>query len=307
MKNDDPGDQVFFPLFPRHRDACTLTEGPLCAARRRVPPAGRRRAATRIYTTMADIELLINSSNGIVVDPTQTKTVKVALLGIHVVGVVLNHPEFVWASFENNNNAPNLPAGMQPSSPDPVSAQGFTLYTANTPAAACNQFNANTLTLDQSTQKLSPVTQVFRLFSLTGSTTNSGNIQTLNGSAQSQLGSDVFANYQLVGGIWLAADNGLKPGQANISPQTGSIEPPPPATTIGGLANSTMESFTQSINCFICHNTAGISPPKGSTAPPLPGLNLNLSHILTDAYFQNSQKSINEEARKGRAAAAAKK
>ena len=32
---------------------------------------------------------------------------EVALLGMHVVGVVENHPEFIWATFEHNDLAPN--------------------------------------------------------------------------------------------------------------------------------------------------------------------------------------------------------
>lgn len=40
--------------------------------------------------------------------PNGTKTAKLALVGIHIVGSTAGHPEMVWATFEHVNNAPNL-------------------------------------------------------------------------------------------------------------------------------------------------------------------------------------------------------
>lgn len=48
------------------------------------------------YTTMA----AVTQKDGSVVNE------QVALLGMHVVGVVINHPEFIWATFEHNTLAP---------------------------------------------------------------------------------------------------------------------------------------------------------------------------------------------------------
>jgi hypothetical protein len=50
-----------------------------------------------------------NAGNTVMtVDPTNpTIPMKLALTGIHVVGTVQNHPEFVWATFEHVDNAPD--------------------------------------------------------------------------------------------------------------------------------------------------------------------------------------------------------
>jgi hypothetical protein len=76
----------------------------------------------------------------------------------------------------------------------------------------------------------------------------------------------VFANYRLVGTVWILA-NTLQPGNGNLDSESiGSIN----------LANSTMETFVQGggTNCFSCHNTSG-----GATYP---GKDINLSHIILD-------------------------
>lgn len=36
-------------------------------------------------------------------------TVTVALVGLHVVGTTINHPEFLWATFEHKLNSPEQP------------------------------------------------------------------------------------------------------------------------------------------------------------------------------------------------------
>ena len=91
--------------------------------------------ATGFYTEKTTVPLLINKTGGgIQVDPSgKTRPVTVALVGLHVVGVTANHPEFVWATFEQVQNAPDLPAGMAYNSHDPVSQQAFTFYAAYSP------------------------------------------------------------------------------------------------------------------------------------------------------------------------------
>src|SRR5262249_42676021 len=66
------------------------------------------------YTTEARIEPFKPDDRGtrspVVVDPEHfgDKRRTVALVGLHVVGVVQGHPEFVWATFEHRRNAPLL-------------------------------------------------------------------------------------------------------------------------------------------------------------------------------------------------------
>ena len=66
------------------------------------------------FTTKALIHPLTCQGGGnicmggaVVIDRTKAESVTVALIGLHVVGVVEDHPEFVWATFEHEDNAPD--------------------------------------------------------------------------------------------------------------------------------------------------------------------------------------------------------
>jgi hypothetical protein len=97
-----------------------------------------------------------------------TVRVKVALVGIHVVGVLEDHPECVWSTFEHDRNAPDLPDGTDPDSPKEVHKKDWTFYAAGTPAKDCNAANAQTAMFDAKKKLLSPPTHVFRQFALGG-------------------------------------------------------------------------------------------------------------------------------------------
>jgi hypothetical protein len=220
----------------------------------------------------------------VVVDRTKVVPVTVALVGLHVVGVVQDHPEFVWATFEHRNNAPDLPSTVAPTAAQPVSPVASTFYAAGTPANMCNVLNSSTVALNPATQQLTPITNVFRQFAFgQGNPPDTANIQALNASVQAQLApGDVWRNYFLVGSVWFAAINGLHPGLNGTSPAmqnlvTGSIH----------LSNSTMETFTQPTNvkknCFACHDTGQV---QGLGLPPM---NLNLSHILQNGLLQRDE------------------
>jgi hypothetical protein len=253
-----------------------------------VVPDGQ--VAPSFFTTKAQINPLVCNDGGsnckgadILLDQSQTRTATVALVGLHVVGVVQDHPEFIWATFEHKDNAPNLPAGMSPTAPTPVDTKNWTFYKANTLANACNlsdnaAVNPSITLVDPATQILSPITNVFRQAAFGGgSSQNQANIQALNSSVATQLGvGDVFSNYRLTGGVWMGP-NALVPGlnQNSIKPLlAGSL----------ALANPTMETFTQTGSCFTCHNTA--QQRAGGTG--FPAKNLNLSHILLNNLAQDA-------------------
>lgn len=234
------------------------------------------------YTTQAQVPTLSTNSEGDIVAGPPMRNVTVGLVGLHVVGVVANHPEFVWETFENVSNAPDLPAGISPTSSSPVSSNNYTFYTAGTPANQCNVLPPS-YTLNAAAQTLSPITQVFRQFADGGGVTdNIQAIDTLNASAQSQLGStDIWSNYKLIGGVWLLP-GALNP---NLSPGDSQLHGSP------DLANATMETFVQPpfpnknppptnfTSCFGCHTTTASNTIGGL---PIPPMNMNLSHILTD-------------------------
>jgi hypothetical protein len=145
-------------------------------------------------TTSAIIPLFMTDKDGkIVKDGTKTRKVTVALLGIHVVGVIEGHPEFVWATFEHVSHKPDTldanqnwsrdVAPVAQSSPDQgkpmvrTPAAKYALYPgggSNTPVPVLSDANkgvplngagaGQNLTLDVQRQKFAPVTPVYRIY-----------------------------------------------------------------------------------------------------------------------------------------------
>ena len=236
------------------------------------------------FTTPAEIHKLKEVDGKIVVDPDNTEQVTVAMVGMHVVGRVDDHPEMIWATFEQNDNAPDLPAGMQPDSSDPVSDRNWTFYKAGTAAKDSNQNPGGDLKLDPATQSMTPVVNVFRQFAMgtinggSGAPTNRANIEMINGFYHDNFepAGSVWQSYMEVGSIWMLP-NTLEPGQFPITELRGSTM----------LSNSTMETYTQADDqCFSCHNTLPVKRPVGGQEVTLPATNFNISHVLVVEYFR---------------------
>jgi len=204
-----------------------------------------------------------------VVATDQYEQVQVALVGLHVVGYVEHHPEFLWATFEHVNNSPAFPDGTFAFS-DQSNANAFTFYAAGTPFSKdkilvsnqpAKQGDPPLLTFDENTQTFSPVTQVVQMNQTGGNTEPNGpaNITAVNQASQKVMqGKSAWqANYFLVGTAWLEPDTYIasNPDITNTSVQwnkkaKGSV----------ALANMTAETFMQrpgkgdTLNCFACHN-----------------------------------------------------
>lgn len=243
------------------------------------------------------------------------KKITVALLGMHVVGVVINHPEFIWATFEHKGMAPlydwkstttqDVPvtsAGEKlffkkgdsatwqdlewnPANPGPKNV--FTVYPFGVPRTASDSFML--------TSQSEPI--------------NYNNIQGLNACVNAGL-DDVWKNYFYNGSLWINTD-GLTPQQQadTINALQGNIGNAAPGSIArGSLAafNITMETFAQDINqiplhqmaagdltnCFSCHNApsnikiGGISHTASSP--------LYLSHIFRSYLSISSGLSVKE-------------
>ncbi|WNO09952.1 hypothetical protein [Teredinibacter sp. KSP-S5-2] len=237
-----------------------------------------------MFTMKTEISKLENKNGEIVINPDKTQQVTVALVGFHIGGVVNGHPEMIWATFEHERNAPNIP----PNTPldKPVSDKDYIFYSAGTTVADCNvnPANSNQLKLNERKQTLTPITQVCRQYEFGNAPGvkpgNSDNIQNLNTQVQAKLGDSIWSNYREVGAIWFLNGGDLKPGLSLADDKllTGSLK----------LSNSTIETFTQRQstmdNCFRCHNTMQEFPPKMSL-DPLPATNLNISHAFQNIYF----------------------
>lgn len=256
---------------------------------------------TGYYIRQAEVAKLVEQNGSVVVDPNETIQVTVALVGLHIAGVVKGHPEFIWATFEHQQNAPTLTDAQLAEYLDvnndslntqPVSSQDFTFYKAGATFIESNQNNAGDVQLvDADAQTLTPVSNIFIQYAQGGGNAqNRAHIVELNDSVLGQLQDPVANQYYLGGAIWLNANNGLVPNSTQQDLITGSTD----------LSNSSIESFTQKVvdqrNCFNCHNTLQRFPPtQGTNVPPLPGKNLNLSHILVNHYFQAAQQMENAD------------
>ncbi|TSE09558.1 hypothetical protein [Aquimarina algiphila] len=229
---------------------------------------------------------------------------KMALLGMHVTGVVENHPEFIWATFEHNDIAPNYD------------------WSANTASSSTEKllFSKGTTTglggITWDTTNKAPVTahMAYDLFQYGVPVNASGflktsqsepenfdNIKDINTCVAAKL-TDVWNNYFYNGSIWINTDNMTPKEQAekivSLGYKIGAATPGSFARGSLNNANVSMETFTQTFqdsiskiavdnlaNCFSCH--AGVSF-TGNTSP------IYLSHIF-DAYIKSGQGKTRDE------------
>ena len=240
------------------------------------------------YTTQAQVPVLETKvTPGLVtIQPVAGKfvTVTVALLGLHVVGQTVNHPEFLWGTFEHKLNSPATPDNTFTPSPTVRDRNNYTLYKANTPFSQVNNaVDPPQLRLDDASQKLSPVTNAV-LENQTGGENQPngvGNIFAINGQAQGAVAKfkppqSTFASYNLIGTVWMLPNTyNVNSNQTNA---VGSVN----------LINATAETFVQYPknspianvqNCFMCHNATSYSfqnPPP----PQLTNRRIAISHVL---------------------------
>ena len=202
-----------------------------------------------------------------------TKQTKLALVGIHVVGSTLDHPEMLWATFEHVNNTPNPQYTFTTTSngvgTQPADGPGGWLF-SSTGAAPANantpRITPNGTTLDATFGQTIGPSDVVRVNPWGTASTdadftaNNTDIVSLNANVIGLLAAgDVRKNYILIGTSWVKGGG---------SPSTGTIVGTPE------MANSTMETFFQFSNCFGCHTGNML----GTRADP-DGFSGGLSHI----------------------------
>ena len=203
-----------------------------------------------------------------------TNPVILGLVGFHLVINTQLHPEFVWATFEHVNNAPDC------TKPQNQPAVGWSFLSSDCTKClqengfnGCPQCKFNQQASTPPFGLTGPPTQVCRYYRdgtdpepTTGGNnndTNRFNIDTLNTQLAGLMPTSgpmaVFKNYVLVGGLW--TNGGVASGGTDV--QRGSLE----------NANTTMETFLQSgankANCFSCHGYNPSTP-------------LTVSHIISD-------------------------
>lgn len=208
---------------------------------------------------------------------TQEKT-RVALLGLHVVGIVINHPEFIWATFEHQDLAPLYNWTNTTSTADVpvVTQEEMLLLKAGDTASiqnikmASGTTHSNVFTVfEHGVPRV--IGNGFMSDTNQNEPQNYDNIVSINDCVHEQL-TGGWNNYFYDGSIWLNMD-GLTPDQQidtilALGGNIGNVQTDSLVRGSLGVSNITMETFFQfqnnpthfhSItasniaNCFSCH------------------------------------------------------
>jgi hypothetical protein len=209
-----------------------------------------------------------------------TKQVQLALMGMHVAGSALGHPELLWATFEHVNNTPNpqytFTTTTNTLGTQPADGPGGWVFSSTGAAGGTNtkrqEVNGATIKAVPG-QKIGPsdlvrVNPWGTASSDPNFTANNTDIVSLNKNVIGLLGAgDVRKNYILTGTTWVLGGG---------PPSTGFITGTP------AMANSTMETFSQPSNCFDCHSDLTASTPGNmlGTSPLADGFSGGLSHVF---------------------------
>ncbi|WP_295654640.1 hypothetical protein [uncultured Mucilaginibacter sp.] len=231
--------------------------------------------------------------------PKSEKTVRMALVGMHIAGSVAGHPEMVWSTFEHKMNTPNAPFSYLNSKKDTVNVpqDGGTgwLFTAN---AADTAFNVSHITTNDPSVQNGPNTDTLFAqpnFTISASNTlrtmpwgspspakaysnpqdttsvaSNTEILSINTSITGMLApGDIRANYLLIGATW--TPNGSAPSGNSYS----GVDTAGVSIGTSVLANSTMETYFQSPSqsCFTCHSN---NPGTPTLSPD------TISHVFTN-------------------------
>lgn len=237
------------------------------------------------------------------------KKITVALLGMHVVGVVINHPEFIWATFEHRSMAPEYDWKNTSNQDVPVTSNDEKLFFKKGDSAtwANLQWNPSLPATVRNVFSAYPygVPRIAMDSFMTASQAepiNYNNIRGLNDCEAANI-KDVWQNYFYNGSIWINTD-GLTPQQqaatiASLGNSLGNASPGSVARGSVAAYNITMETFVQVdttmhnmtvtnlTNCLSCHSGAATiklsnTTFKGSKSP------LYVSHIFRSYLSKSS-------------------
>lgn len=196
--------------------------------------------------------------------PLGQTTLKVVMLGLHVVGSTNGHGELVWGTFEHLGNAPNATYAYNSTSGLKTIAQNTAGTWLFTPSGSAGPFNTTSNHWTGTAITGSPVGPAAVLRAKPWGSNDGGNpanaagmntqVISANASVISQLNAaDVRRKYFQLGTTWTIG--GAAPNGGN---EVGTNH----------LANATLETFAQgktpsdpSANCFSCHltNTVTVS------------------------------------------------
>ncbi|HTQ79426.1 MAG TPA: hypothetical protein VMM92_05480, partial [Thermoanaerobaculia bacterium] len=199
--------------------------------------------------------------------PNGQQTIQLALVGMHVVGSTVNHPELIWATFEHFGNAPNAAYSYNSTTGVknvPQTTAGTWLFSASGSAGPFNVMHAqfNSPNIDAISPHSINASDTLRMKSWGAASNQTPNpldasaaasnteIIAINNSVLGMLvGADIRKNYYMTGSTWTTG--GAPTGSFPSGNEVGTSK----------LANTTMETYQQGSNtlfatgsnCFTCH------------------------------------------------------
>ncbi|HXU27641.1 MAG TPA: hypothetical protein VN698_10445 [Bacteroidia bacterium] len=273
------------------------------------------------YTTDAVIKTIVKK------DTIYTPT-KVALLGMHVVGRVINHPEFIWATFEHHHMAAfyNWANATATSDAAITSTNNKLLFRQGTTTTLAGITWPNNGTAPDSMYRIFTLYKYgtprlaldsFMTGTCQAGSVNYANIDSLNKCVAANLApTDVWRNYFYNGSIWVNMDGTTPAQQAALLISRGSNIGSALTDSVvrGSLAvfNLTMETYLQTFtsntnqihtftadsiaNCFGCHTSAPFSLKFEGASYKNKRSPLYVSHIFRD-YVSATEKSTLSDAK----------
>ncbi|GHN02043.1 hypothetical protein WSM22_35320 [Cytophagales bacterium WSM2-2] len=257
------------------------------------------------------------------------KLIRVALLGMHVVGRVINHPEFIWATFEHQTMAPlyNWSATTLQQDAPITSGSGTLLFAKGTTTGLGG------ITWNNNTRRPDSLYRAYSLYKygvprvaydsfMTGTSQsepiNYNNIDGLNTCVAAGLANtDVWRNYFYNGSIWINTDGLTEQQQAklidSLNFNIGNVTTGSSARGSLNGANLTMETFVQTgaqdsinnihkinlgdlVNCLSCH-TGGTNLTMNKKTFSDKKSPLYMSHIFKNSL--DTKTTITEAKRQG--------
>jgi hypothetical protein len=217
-------------------------------------------------TTSAIIPTYTPNANNTKWIKTGTTTAKLVLVGVHVVGNVAGHPEMLWSTFEHVNNTPlNTYSYLDENSKEVTvnsSTSGTWNFCANGSTGPFNQAhmamdtvigdtiiaNSGFTVTPSNTLRNQPwgaAAGTIPNQNVSSAAESNSEIISINNNVMTMLiTGDVRGNYMQIGNTWTM--NGAFP--------TGEYADGGNEIGTSNLANSTMETYHQDLNCFVCHS-----------------------------------------------------
>ncbi|MFT7114328.1 MAG: hypothetical protein ACI8P7_001113 [Candidatus Azotimanducaceae bacterium] len=239
---------------------------------------------------------------------------RIALLGMHVVGIVYNHPEFVWATFEHHDMAPQYNWTDTRDKDIPVTSSTNMLFFDSlatghaqnlwSTSDSVNVFNVNKFGVPIQAHKDSDTS--FMVTSQSGAQ-NFNNINSINNDVsrlfKSNDSTDIWSNYFYNGSIWIDNKNTTDTATLVLSrilntlgDTLGKVDSTKLPRGSVAAYNITMETYEQIglftkvdihsqnlvnvANCFSCHVSEG-SP-------------ITISHIFKQAIHKQNGLTVKE-------------